>query len=94
MRLISILILAVFPFVALAQGAGSTGGAGGAGGTAGAPGATGASPGSGLAAPTGHRQPRSTDVPASTGERDAVQRLQGEKDRLDSRVTGSICSNC
>jgi hypothetical protein len=88
MRFISILFFVVFPFVALAQGSGSTGG------TAGAPGATGASPGSGLAAPTGHRQPRATDVPADQGQKDSVQRLQSEKDRVDSRITGSICSNC
>jgi hypothetical protein len=91
MRFISIVLLVIFPFVAFAQGSGSTGGAGGSGGTAGA---TGASPGSGLAAPTGHRQPRATDVPANQGEKDSVQRLQNEKDRVDSRITGSICSNC
>jgi hypothetical protein len=87
MRLISILVFVILPFVALAQGAGSTGGTGGAGGTA-------ASPGLGLPAPTGHRQPRASDVPANQGGQDSVQRLQGEKDRVDSKTTGSICSNC
>jgi hypothetical protein len=81
MRLISILVFAIFPFVALAQGAG----------TAGAPGA---SVGSVLPAPPGHRQPRAADVPANQGGQDSVQRLQGEKDRIDNRATGSICSNC
>jgi hypothetical protein len=85
MRLISILVFVIFPFVALAQGAGSTGSPGGT------PGASG---GSVLPAPTGHRQPRATDVPANQGGQDSVQRLQGEKDRVDSKTTGSICSNC
>ena len=85
MRLISILVFVIFPFVALAQGAGSTGGPGGT------PGASG---GSALPAPTGHRQPRAGDVPANQGGQDSVQRLQGEKDRVDSKTTGSICSNC
>ena len=60
MRFISILLFVVFPFVALAQGSGSTGGTAGA---------TDVSPGSGLAAPTGRRQPRAADVPADQGRR-------------------------
>jgi hypothetical protein len=85
MRLISILVFVIFPLAALAQGAGNTGGPGGT------PGASG---GSVLPAPTGHRQPRAADVPANQGGQDSVQRLQGQKDRIDSKTTGSICSNC
>jgi hypothetical protein len=87
MHLISILIFVTLPFVALAQGSGSTGGTGGAG-------TTGALSGSVLPAPTGHRQPSAADVRGASGDKDAVQRLQNEKDRIDSRITGSICSNC
>lgn len=83
---------------ALAQGGGTGGpGSGGAAGAApGSPAGVGATgggaPGSGTA-PTGHRQPRPSDIPGGAAE-DRAQKLQEQKNVEGDRTTKSICSNC